>query len=124
MRFHESSCRGVKVWSEFTTNFILGSYFFEEVTMNVFVKFQVKSDQYRRLLEDHVVLSLRQRSWGFLKDRVYWEQLTNVADLEASIARHVSLIPTDKLCAATDNAVVRFYHVVDKQGMHIEHASV
>lgn len=170
----------VTAWCGFTANFILGPYFFEDVTTTGFVRRTVTSDRYSRLLENFVVPALRQRGclantifmqdgatahtarrvktlihqnfpdervisrtfpiawparspdlnpcdfwlWGFLKDRVYHGHVTNEADLKASIVRNVSLIPTDMLRAAIDNAVVRFQHIVDRQGMHIEHTGV
>ena len=62
--------------------------------------------------------------WGFLKDRFYEGHVTNEADLKARIIRYVSLIPADMLRAAMDNAGVRFQHIVERQGMHIEHTGV
>ena len=52
--------------------------------------------------------------WSFLKDRVYQGDVTNVVDLNASIVGHVFLFPAVMLRAATDNAVVRFQHIVDR----------
>ena len=57
---------------------------------------------------------------GFLKGRVYKRHVTIAVHLKTSIVRHVILTPADMLCAATENAVVRFQHIVDRQGMHIE----
>ncbi|GBN74028.1 hypothetical protein AVEN_189754-1 [Araneus ventricosus] len=37
-------------------------------------------------------------------------------------AQHrIFLIPIDMLCAAVDMQVVHFQHVVDRQGIHVEH---
>lgn len=170
----------VTAWCGFTANFILGPYFFEDVTRNGFVRCTVTSDRYARLLEDHVVPALRQRGclattvfmqdgatahtarraktviqahfpdervisrtfpiawparspdlnpcdfwlWGFLKDRVYQGSVTNEAELKASIVRHVSLIHPDMLRAVVEHAIVRFQHIVDRQGMHVEHTGM
>ena len=52
----------VTVWCGFTSNFVLGLYSFKDVTMNRFVRCRVTNAWYRRLLEDHVVLALRQKN--------------------------------------------------------------
>lgn len=40
--------------------------------------------------------------------------------MKGSMVHYVSLIPTEMMRAAIDNAVVRFHHIVERQGMHIE----
>ena len=51
----------VMVWCGFTSIFVLGLYSFKDVTMNRFVRCRVTNAWHRRLLEDHVVLALRQK---------------------------------------------------------------
>lgn len=59
--------------------------------------------------------------WGFLKDRVYGRSIRTVADLKASITRHVAAIDRETLRATIEHAITRFEHVLDVNGMHIEH---
>lgn len=49
----------------------------------------------------------------FRKDHVYQRCVTNLADLKVSIVRSVSLITTDMIRAAVDNAVLSFQHIVE-----------
>lgn len=44
----------------------------------------------------------------FIKDRAYWECVTNEVDLKSSIIRYVSLIPTNKLRTAVDSTLLAF----------------
>ncbi|GFW92863.1 uncharacterized protein TNCV_1736561 [Trichonephila clavipes] len=43
------------------------------------------------------------------------------SDLKASIMRHVAEIPRELLRATIENAAMRFQHVIDVSGAHIEH---
>ncbi|KAF8790096.1 hypothetical protein HNY73_005171 [Argiope bruennichi] len=50
--------------------------------------------------------------------RVFFHLPIHEADLKVSILRNVSVIPTEMLAAAVENAVVRLQHIVDR---HLEH---
>ncbi|GFV44141.1 uncharacterized protein TNCV_2770371 [Trichonephila clavipes] len=59
--------------------------------------------------------------WGFLKDHVYSGGIRTLRDLEASIIHHEAEIPRELLCATIENAIMRYQHVIDVNGAHIEH---
>ncbi|GFT35979.1 uncharacterized protein TNCV_4342891 [Trichonephila clavipes] len=59
--------------------------------------------------------------WGFLNDSVYSRGIRDLPDLKNSIIRHVAEIPCELLRATIENAIMRFQHVIDVNGTHIEH---
>ncbi|GBM93786.1 hypothetical protein AVEN_131872-1 [Araneus ventricosus] len=54
--------------------------------------------------------------WGSLKDRVYGGSIRTLPELKVSIKRHVTTIDRQ-----THRSIIRFDHVLDANGMHIEH---
>ena len=58
--------------------------------------------------------------WGYLKDRVYQGNVRTLADLKTNIIRHVTSISPEMLRATVDHAVLRFQHVIQEDGCHIE----
>ncbi|GBM68932.1 hypothetical protein AVEN_207185-1 [Araneus ventricosus] len=59
--------------------------------------------------------------WGFLKDRVCGGNIRTLPELKASITRHVSAIDRETFRTTIEYALVRFEHVLDADGMRIEH---
>ncbi|GFQ81453.1 uncharacterized protein TNCT_466291 [Trichonephila clavata] len=58
--------------------------------------------------------------WGFLKDRVYRGGFRTLPDMKASLIRHVAEI-SELLRVTIENAIMRFQHVIEVNGAHVEH---
>jgi hypothetical protein len=58
--------------------------------------------------------------WGYVKDKVFQEQVTNVADLKRRIREVIQDIPQEMRDAVWKNLEKRLHMVVDQQGGHIE----
>lgn len=59
--------------------------------------------------------------WIFLKDRVYGAGVRVVYDLVASKTRHVYTIDEEALRATVEHTITNFGHLLDENGMIIEH---
>ncbi|GFQ96176.1 uncharacterized protein TNCT_708941 [Trichonephila clavata] len=57
---------------------------------------------------------------GFVKDRVHREGIRTLPDLKINITRHVDKIPRKLLRTTHEKAIMRFQHIMNINGAHIE----
>jgi len=59
--------------------------------------------------------------WGYLKDRVYGNNLQTIPDLKAAITAAIRAIPREECGRVIENFARRIQMCLQRRGAHLEH---